>query len=253
MTNFKASHLSPVMVAGITNARKSALQIGLSIACSTLVKGDALTSLEMAQLCGWTGDKAPSRKTGTAEEKTLAERVKKYMQDSRLVFAAMPNLTDTLKTMFTDLYGQTSAAKFATEADKVINNIKFFEGMIIENKSDLNELWLGFVDVSDETPEQTNIDEESDVSGKGTAKKVAADETSRRGAIALANDAIALLADDLPFLNALLAVADKQQSEPEKILTIVEGFKVEIDRINDEKLALELALENKEASSKKAA
>jgi hypothetical protein len=266
-TTFNASRLTLVMQAGLQNARKGALQNGLSLAASTLVKGAQLTTLEMAQLLAdWKGDIAPSRKTGDANEKRLGELVKKYMQDSRLVASAADHISDPIKTMFTNLYTFEDAETFALEAEKVIKNIKFLEALEIESKTDLNCFWSGFlpetstpeaVNVETSTPEAVNVEtatpEAVDVETATKKPSVNQDEINNRQA--LANDALALLADEMPFLDALLATAQKQDTQEGVILTICQGFKVELDRVNAEKLALENKLHNltPKAKTKKAA
>ncbi len=244
-TPFNASRLTLVMQAGLQNSRKGALQNGLSLAASTLVKGEQLTTLEMAQLLAdWKGDIAPSRKKGDANEKRLGELVKKYMQDSRLVASAAEHISEPIKTMFTNLYTFEDAETFALESEKVIKNIKFLEALEIESKTDLNCFWSGFL------PETTTAEA---VETSKAKTKVNKDEINNRQA--LANDALALLADEMPFLDALLATAQKQDTQEGVILTICQGFKAELDKVNAEKLALENKLHNltPKAKAKKAA
>tara|TARA_R110002050_G_scaffold16980_2_gene50980 strand:- start:1398 stop:2231 length:834 start_codon:yes stop_codon:yes gene_type:complete len=265
---FNASRLTLVMQAGLQNARKGALQNGLSLAASTLIKGEQLTTLEMAQLLAdWKGDKAPSRKTGDDNEKRLGELVKKYMQDSRLVASAAEHISEPIKAMFTNLYTFEDAETFAIEAEKVIKNIKFLEALAIESKTDLNCFWSGFlpeavdvdvdVDVEKETAptEAINATGDVDLETETATKKPSVNQDEINNRQALANDALALLADEMPFLDALLATAQKQDTQEGVILTICQGFKAELDKVNAEKLALENKLHNltPKAKAKKAA
>jgi len=284
-TPFNASRLTLVMQAGLQNSRKGALQNGLSLAASTLVKGEQLTTLEMAQLLAdWKGDIAPSRKKGDANEKRLGELVKKYMQDSRLVASAAEHISEPIKTMFTNLYTFEDAETFALESEKVIKNIKFLEALEIESKTDLNCFWSGFLpetttteaeavetttteaeavetttteaEAVETTTAEAEAVETTTAEAVETSKaktKVNKDEINNRQA--LANDALALLADEMPFLDALLATAQKQDTQEGVILTICQGFKAELDKVNAEKLALENKLHNltPKAKAKKAA
>lgn len=233
---FKASQLSNVMIDARKNMRKGALQFAFSVMATTFAKGEKLDSLEAAQLEGWQGEQAPRRKpsanhTPSADEKRIAERAKRHLATSQVMAEALAHIPDSFRDSVLNLYTVTAPSKFNTECETILKNIKFFEGFDIENASALNE-WI-----SSHIPSQNGDDdaeqEQAPEAGKQTGKSDPLDQ-SKKAAVELAKDTIALMIARNPDLVGAFSKAEKADDKTTAISIIAEAFSDKVEKLQKE-------------------
>ncbi|WP_304634083.1 hypothetical protein [Pseudoalteromonas sp.] len=236
-TTFKASQLSNVMIDARKNMRKGALQFAFSVMATTFAKGEKLTSLEAAQLEGWDGEQAPRRKpsanhTPSADEKRIAERAKRHLATSQVMAEALAHIPDSFRDSVLNLYTVTAPSKFNTECETILKNIKFFEGFDIENASSLNE-WI-----SSHIPSQNGDDAEQEqtLEASKETSKAKGDplEQSRKAAVELAKDTIALMIARNPDLVNAFSKAEKADDKTTAISIIAEAFSDKVEKLQKE-------------------